>query len=254
MALPGTPSCDEPESERTFARLADALLGSADVSRSIRGGRVLLSVGGRIFAVKVGRCLVVRLPTGRAAALVRSGLALSLDPAEDSLLKGWVTVSPGENGTWLRFAREACEYVRGQNVPPPMSSARHGCLSSRIDQFEIGGTMAAPFVWFDLRTKDEALTLAFYQELLNWDIEGGAGQPAMMKGAEGPWAAVAPSADGDSQWVPYVQVEDVDAATEKAGQLGAKIVSEKTAGPAGEYAVIADPAGAMLALWQPSQA
>ena len=114
--------------------------------------------------------------------------------------------------------------------------------------------MAAPFVWFDLRTNDQARTLAFYRELLQWDIEGGDGQSAMVKGAEGPWAAVTPSAANDSQWVPYIQVEDVDAATEKARQIGAKIVSKKTAGPAGEFAVIADPAGARLALWQPATA
>ena len=114
--------------------------------------------------------------------------------------------------------------------------------------------MAAPFVWFDLRTNDEARTLAFYRELLQWDIEGGAGQPTMVKGVEGPWAAVVPNTDGDSQWVPYVQVEDVDAAAARAAQLGGKVVSDKTAGPAGDFAVIADPAGAMLALWRPAAA
>lgn len=242
----------EPESDRCFARLAEALLDGRDVSLFTRRGRRNLSVGGRVFAVQVGRCLVVWLPTGRAEALVRSGQALSLDPGEGSLIEGWVVVAPSEIGAWLRLAYEACDHVRGQNEARPMSSARRGGPTSRIDQFETGGTMAAPFVWFDLRTEDEAQALAFYRELLQWEIEGGGGQPAMVKGPDGPWASLAPNADGDSQWVPYVQVEDVDAARERAGQLGATIVSEKTAGPAGDFAVIADPAGAMLALWQPA--
>jgi len=120
---------------------------------------------------------------------------------------------------------------------------------------ESPGFGSAPFVWFDLRTTDRAATLAFYRELLHWKIDGDSDAPAaMIRGSDGPWAAVAQSPSGSAQWVPYVQVDDIDAAAEKAGGLGAKVLQAKTRGPAGEFAVIADPEGAMIALWQPPAA
>jgi predicted enzyme related to lactoylglutathione lyase len=51
-------------------------------------------------------------------------------------------------------------------------------------------------------------------------------------------------------WIPYVQVDDVDRATNAAVQLGATVVSAKARGPAGEYSVVRDPGGAAIALWQ----
>lgn len=57
-----------------------------------------------------------------------------------------------------------------------------------------------------------------------------------------------------STWVSYVEVESVETATDRARQLGARILREKTQGPAGEFAVISDPADAKLALWQSAQA
>ncbi len=113
---------------------------------------------------------------------------------------------------------------------------------------------SSPFVWFDLRTPDRAATLAFYRELLQWEIDGSSETAAMITGSEGPWAAIGSSPNGNAQWVPYVQVDDVGAAAEKAGGLGATILQAKTRGPAGEFAVLADPEGAMIALWQPPAA
>jgi hypothetical protein len=51
-------------------------------------------------------------------------------------------------------------------------------------------------------------------------------------------------------WIPYAQVEDVDAATRKAQKLGATVLKEKTRGPAGEFSIVRDPGGAAIALWQ----
>jgi uncharacterized protein len=75
----------------------------------------------------------------------------------------------------------------------------------------------------------------------------------MVAGGDRPWAAIEAAENGESApaWVPFVQVDDVDAATERATDLGATVLHEKTRGPAGEYATIADPAGAPIALWRP---
>jgi predicted enzyme related to lactoylglutathione lyase len=111
--------------------------------------------------------------------------------------------------------------------------------------------VAGAFVWFSLGTEDPATAREFYASLLEWEI----GEEGMVAGEDRPWAAInASRGRNDARgWVPYVQVEDVDRATERARQLGATVLKEKTRGPAGDFATIADPAGAAVALWEPSQ-
>lgn len=67
-----------------------------------------------------------------------------------------------------------------------------------------------------------------------------------------PWAGVVEGDDATAgHWVPYVQVDDLDAATAKGLALGATVVQEKSEGPAGTAVTVADPAGALVALWVP---
>jgi len=54
--------------------------------------------------------------------------------------------------------------------------------------------------------------------------------------------------------VPYVLVDNISAATEKAKSLGATIVAGVTEIPdLGSYSMILDPTGAAFALWQPKR-
>ncbi len=56
---------------------------------------------------------------------------------------------------------------------------------------------------------------------------------------------------GGSHWLSYINVEDIDAATEKATSLGAELVQGKTQVPSmGWFTVLTDPTGASIALWQ----
>jgi predicted enzyme related to lactoylglutathione lyase len=102
-------------------------------------------------------------------------------------------------------------------------------------------------MWFSLGTESPDAAREFYRSLLGWEIA----ENGMVAGGEQPWAAIEPAANGAPAWVPFVQVDDVDAATERATGLGAAVLREKTRGPAGEFTTIADPAGAPIALWQP---
>jgi predicted enzyme related to lactoylglutathione lyase len=110
--------------------------------------------------------------------------------------------------------------------------------------------MAGSFVWFDLRTTDHERAQRFYEQLLGWEFAAQDGAPTMMMNEGGPWALVADAPGKRSSWLPYVRVEDVDAATTSALGLGATVRREKTEGPGGTFCVIADPTGAELALWQ----
>jgi len=60
-----------------------------------------------------------------------------------------------------------------------------------------------------------------------------------------------PPPGAPSHWMAYVLVDDVESSTNKARELGAKVFVEKSqAGKYGYFSVIADPTGAVLALWE----
>jgi uncharacterized protein len=115
--------------------------------------------------------------------------------------------------------------------------------------------MSAPFVWFDRAVADGEGTRVseFYQNLFGWTIGPGVGdyQGFVTDGGQ-PWAGLIPSgAASAGRWVPYVVVEDLDAAAKQAVALGATVVKDKTVGPAGTSVTVADPGGALVALFAP---
>ncbi len=114
--------------------------------------------------------------------------------------------------------------------------------------------MAGKFVWFDVAAKDTDRVRSFYAELLGWPIGDADAGPyrAWVTDGDQPWAGIVQAEDATAgHWVPYVQVEDLDAATERATALGATVLVDKSEGPAGTAVTIADPGGAVLALWVP---
>jgi predicted enzyme related to lactoylglutathione lyase len=114
--------------------------------------------------------------------------------------------------------------------------------------------MTHAFVWFHNGSEKPADSITFYEKLLGW--KGSDGPPGMTMLADpqtrdaGPFAAVMPRKGKLGGWVPYVQVDDVAAATKRAAKLGAGVLEDQTRGPAGTYSVVRDPGGAMVALWQ----
>jgi predicted enzyme related to lactoylglutathione lyase len=117
--------------------------------------------------------------------------------------------------------------------------------------------MPAPFVWFDLAVSDNADEVReFYAALFDWaavPATGAAPYQTWIVDGERPWAGVLPAETSQpSGWLPYIAVDDVDAAAKRAESLGATIVKDRTDGPAGTSVTIADPAGALIALFQPA--
>jgi uncharacterized protein len=114
--------------------------------------------------------------------------------------------------------------------------------------------MGSPFVWYDVTaTPAEANTVReFYATLLGWTIGPDTYNGWIMNGDQ-PWASIIEASDTTTsgRWVPYVQVDDLDVAVDKATSLGATVVAGKTDGPAGTAVTIADPGGALVALWTP---
>jgi uncharacterized protein len=113
--------------------------------------------------------------------------------------------------------------------------------------------MADPFVWFDLCSTDPGASGSFYQELLGWDVaEVSVGDDVvpMVGGEQQPWASIVADQGERPGWFPYLQVEDLGAATEKARRLGATVLQPPAQGPAGTYTPIREPGGADFALFQ----
>lgn len=117
--------------------------------------------------------------------------------------------------------------------------------------------MSAPFVWYDVTAPaaDADAVRDFYAKLLGWTIAPDA-NPGPYNGwiTEGdrPWASVIEAGEATAgRWIPYVQVDDLETAVATATALGATVVAEATDGPAGTAVTIADPSGALVALWVP---
>jgi predicted enzyme related to lactoylglutathione lyase len=115
--------------------------------------------------------------------------------------------------------------------------------------------MNDPVVHLELHTGNLPRACAFYTRLFGWRAERiTAGSSTYMAlGLGGLEGGVVESDTESSLWLPYVEVDDIALTTERARALGANIALEPREGPAGWRSVIAAPAGAGVALWQPKE-
>jgi predicted enzyme related to lactoylglutathione lyase len=111
--------------------------------------------------------------------------------------------------------------------------------------------MANSVVHFEILGKDGAGLQKFYGDLFEWKID--ANNPMnygiVEAGKGGIAGGVAPSQDGSSQVTVYVEVEDLQAALDKAEKLGGKTIMPPMDVPGGpSIAQFADPEGNRVGL------
>ena len=110
--------------------------------------------------------------------------------------------------------------------------------------------------WNELATSDAAGSAAFYSGLFDWNVQtipGMDGYQMMMVGDRMVAGCMDKSehCDGPALWLSYVTVADVKASLAKAVELGAEAIKDVTEVPGkGSFAIVKDPQGAMLGLWQ----
>ncbi len=120
------------------------------------------------------------------------------------------------------------------------------------------------FCWADLNTTDQEAAKAFYSGLLGWEAEDmpvGEGVSYSMMSSNGRnVAAIAPQpqqqreAGAPPAWNSYVSVESADATVERVKELGGSVHAPAfDVMEAGRMAVLQDPQGAYLMVWQPRQ-
>ena len=110
--------------------------------------------------------------------------------------------------------------------------------------------------WVDILVGDPAPAMDFYGRLFGWDFDGpGPGDyyEARLRGR--PVAGVGAAPDGvPAAWNTYVSVTRVEDAVQAAVRAGARVLMESVdALPAGRIAVLEDPTGAPICLWEPAQ-
>ncbi|HUA95568.1 MAG TPA: VOC family protein [Acidimicrobiales bacterium] len=111
--------------------------------------------------------------------------------------------------------------------------------------------------WVDLSAPDLPAARAFYGDLFGWDVpegppEAGGYSLALVRGK--PVAGIGPQMNPDAPpaWMTYVNVDDADkvaAAVVSAG--GQMLVPPMDVMDVGRMGILADPAGAVVGIWQP---
>jgi predicted enzyme related to lactoylglutathione lyase len=121
------------------------------------------------------------------------------------------------------------------------------------------------FCWAELATTDPLAAKAFYTELFGWSFHddqvpgGGTYTMLSLRGrfAGALYAMRKEQSDQGipSHWMSYVSVADADKTASSVRQLGGKVMAEPfDVQQIGRMAVISDPAGATISIWQPKQA
>jgi predicted enzyme related to lactoylglutathione lyase len=117
------------------------------------------------------------------------------------------------------------------------------------------------FVWYELATSDVDGAKKFYKDVIGWGAQafpGGELSYSLWMVGETAIGGVLGLTDDarkrgvSPHWMAYVMADDVDALTKKAESLGAKTVVPPDDIPTvGRFSVIADPHGAVIALFKP---
>jgi hypothetical protein len=113
--------------------------------------------------------------------------------------------------------------------------------------------LESPVVHLELHTHDLRAACAFYSQLLQWRTEqiehsSGCYQALEVGGDLG--GGIVECGTGRPLWLPYVEVSEIAAATDRAQGLGASVLLEPREGPAGWRSVVATPEAGEIALWQ----
>lgn len=111
-------------------------------------------------------------------------------------------------------------------------------------------------VHLELHTHDLRGASAFYGRLLRWRTE----RIDVRRGSYHALAFGGPLDGGivecgapRATWLPYVEVEEIEAMTERGRRMGASVLLEPREGPAGWRSVLGSSVGSEIGLWQPKQ-
>jgi uncharacterized protein len=109
-------------------------------------------------------------------------------------------------------------------------------------------------VHLELHTGDPRSAVDFYTRLLGWHgerVRAGHGSYMALGMGDRVGGGVVECLSGEPLWLPYVEVSDVSAATDRARSLGGEVLLGPREGPEGWRSVVSTPGGGEVAFWQP---
>jgi predicted enzyme related to lactoylglutathione lyase len=114
-------------------------------------------------------------------------------------------------------------------------------------------SMTNPVVHLELHTGNLPRARAFYTDLLGWrpeqiHVREGTYEALEMGGSLG--GGIVECCTERPLWLPYVEVDRIGHATERAQHLGGTVLLAPREGPAGWRSVVETPAGGQIAFWQ----
>jgi uncharacterized protein len=112
---------------------------------------------------------------------------------------------------------------------------------------------STPVVHLELHTGDLRRAQAFYAQLCDWHpdrVDTRHGSYHTLELGDGLGGGIVECATERPIWLPYVEVPEIGAATERARELGAAVLLEAREGPAGWRSVVAAPDAGEIAFWQ----
>jgi len=121
-------------------------------------------------------------------------------------------------------------------------------------------TSTGRFVWFEYVSKDASKAQGFFGELFGWSTKNVPmpdGAYTMIAAPDGTtiggYSASPDGAGAKGSWLPYLLVPSAANIAAKVKSLGGAIVKDAfKVGDFATMAIVADPLGASLALWQPT--
>jgi predicted enzyme related to lactoylglutathione lyase len=109
-------------------------------------------------------------------------------------------------------------------------------------------------VHMELHTHDLAEVRVFLWQLLgwrSWPVGVGGRDYLALEVSDQLGGGIVACGQRPPSWLPYVEVGDVQRATERASELGAAVLLAPREGPEGWRSVVTTPAAGDLAFWQP---
>lgn len=137
-------------------------------------------------------------------------------------------------------------------------SALLACLNLSAAENK-SGIAVGEFVWNELATPNVQAAKEFYGKVFGWefvDKDMGDMTYTIIKKNQKEFAGIWAIPTGQQgqippHWLAYILVENIEQALEKARTNGASVIKPvQKAGDMGLFAIIKDPSGAHLALWQ----
>jgi predicted enzyme related to lactoylglutathione lyase len=111
------------------------------------------------------------------------------------------------------------------------------------------------FVWDELQAPDVEAAKRYYGELVGWEAKEFAEGYDVLHADEAQAGGLMQKPDGTpgAVWISYIAVDDTDAATARAQELGASVLLEPTSMESvGRFSILADPTGAAIGLYKSS--